>query len=234
MIGARKPESRSCPVILDPTVAASFVGLLGGALVRGRGPARPLAVRRPARRRGRRRGVRPARRRPRPGRPCHRALRRRGRRRARRTALIEGGALRTYLYDTYTARRGGRRLDRQRRPRRLPQPPSVSPPTSSSPRPRRARASCWPRPPTASRSPTSPACTPASTRSPGSSRSAPRDARSAAASWPSRCASSRSPATSSRCCAPCGRPERRRAGSPSAARVSTPPLLIGEMTISGS
>ena len=32
MIGAAKPASRSCPVVLDPTVAASFAGLIGGAL----------------------------------------------------------------------------------------------------------------------------------------------------------------------------------------------------------
>ena len=43
MIGAGKPESRSCPVVLDPTVAASFVGLLGSAIgadavQRGRSP----------------------------------------------------------------------------------------------------------------------------------------------------------------------------------------------------
>ena len=43
MIGAAKPESRSCPVVLDPTVAASFVGLIGGvlgadAVQRGRSP----------------------------------------------------------------------------------------------------------------------------------------------------------------------------------------------------
>ena len=43
MIGAGKPESRACPVVLDPTVAASFVGLIGGvlgadAVQRGRSP----------------------------------------------------------------------------------------------------------------------------------------------------------------------------------------------------
>ncbi len=43
MIGAGKPASRSCPVVLDPTVAASFAGLIGGALgaravQRGRSP----------------------------------------------------------------------------------------------------------------------------------------------------------------------------------------------------
>src|SRR5690606_10376682 len=43
MIGAGKPASRSCPAILDPTVAASIAGLVGGALSaravqRGRSP----------------------------------------------------------------------------------------------------------------------------------------------------------------------------------------------------
>jgi PmbA protein len=43
MIGSSKPASRSCPVVLDPTVAASFVGLLGraagaDAVQRGRSP----------------------------------------------------------------------------------------------------------------------------------------------------------------------------------------------------
>ena len=43
MIGAGKPASRSCPVVFDPTVAASFAGLIGGALgadavQRGRSP----------------------------------------------------------------------------------------------------------------------------------------------------------------------------------------------------
>ena len=43
IIGATKPSSRTCPVVLDPTVAASFVGLIGGALgadavQRGRSP----------------------------------------------------------------------------------------------------------------------------------------------------------------------------------------------------
>ena len=54
MIGARKPDSRSCPVILDPTVAASFAGLIGATLgadsvQRGRSPfAERLARRSPA------------------------------------------------------------------------------------------------------------------------------------------------------------------------------------------
>ena len=105
MIGAGKPESRSCPVVLDPTVAASFVGLIGGglgagAVQRGRSPfaerlgsevADPALVLHDD-------GLDPegfasA---PFDGEGVPR----------RRTALIEGGALRTYLYDTYTARRG--------------------------------------------------------------------------------------------------------------------------------
>ena len=41
--GPTKPASRSCPVVLDPTVAASFVGFIGGtlcanAIQRGRSP----------------------------------------------------------------------------------------------------------------------------------------------------------------------------------------------------
>src|SRR6185295_17093109 len=32
LLGARKPASRTCPVVLDPTVAASFAGFIGGVL----------------------------------------------------------------------------------------------------------------------------------------------------------------------------------------------------------
>ncbi len=106
MIGAGKPESRSCPVVLDPTVAASFVALVGrglgaDAVQRGRSPfaallgsevaAEALVVHDD--------GLDPAGSASSPfdgeGVPH------------RRTALIEGGRLRTFLYDTYTARRGG-------------------------------------------------------------------------------------------------------------------------------
>ncbi|HEX3324952.1 MAG TPA: TldD/PmbA family protein [Solirubrobacterales bacterium] len=105
MIGAAKPESRSCPVVLDPTVAASFVSLIGnglgaGAVQRGRSPF--------AERLGSALadealvlyddGLDPEGSASAPfdgeGVPH------------RRTSLIEGGTLRTYLYDTYTARRG--------------------------------------------------------------------------------------------------------------------------------
>jgi PmbA protein len=107
MIGAVKPESRSCPVVFDPTVAASFVGLIGGALgasavQRGRSPfaerlgeelASPaLALHDDGREPG---GSASA---PFDGEGVPR----------RRTALIEGGRLRAFLYDTYTANREGR------------------------------------------------------------------------------------------------------------------------------
>lgn len=106
MIGAGKPASRSCPVVFDPTVAASFAGLIGGALgaravQRGRSPfagrlgeevaSTTFALhddgRDPA-------GAASS---PFDGEGVPR----------RRTALIEGGALRGYLYDTYTANREG-------------------------------------------------------------------------------------------------------------------------------
>ncbi|HEX3241068.1 MAG TPA: TldD/PmbA family protein [Solirubrobacterales bacterium] len=105
MIGASKPASRSCPVVFDPTVAASFAGLIGGALganavQRGRSPfadrlGEELASealelhddgRDPE-------GAASA---PFDGEGVPR----------RRTALIEGGRLRAFLYDTYTANRG--------------------------------------------------------------------------------------------------------------------------------
>lgn len=107
MIGAGKPASRACPVVLEETVAASFAGLIGGglgarAVQRGRSPfagrlGEELASeafvlhddgRDP-------RGPQSA---PFDGEGVPR----------RRTALIEGGRLRTYLYDTYTANREGR------------------------------------------------------------------------------------------------------------------------------
>lgn len=106
MIGAGKPASRSCPVVLDPVVAASFVGLIGGALAadavqRGRSPfadrlgdelaGEALVLRDDGRA---------------PGGPASAPFDGEGLPR-RATPLIEGGRLRAYLYDTYTARRGG-------------------------------------------------------------------------------------------------------------------------------
>jgi PmbA protein len=106
MIGAVKPASRSCPVVLDPTVAASFAGLIGGglgagAVQRGRSPfagrlgeelaGEALVLHDDGRHPG---GSASA---PFDGEGVPR----------RRTALIEGGSLRAFLYDTYTARREG-------------------------------------------------------------------------------------------------------------------------------
>lgn len=105
MIGAGKPASRSCPVVLDAIVAASFIGLIGGALSanavqRGRSPfaemlgadvaAEALVLHDDGLDRE---GLGSA---PFDGEGVPR----------RRTALIEGGRLQAFLYDTYTARRG--------------------------------------------------------------------------------------------------------------------------------
>jgi PmbA protein len=106
MVGADKPASRACPVVLDATVAASFVSLLGkglgaDAVQRGRSPF--------AERLGERvgdgalsiddDGLDPDGFASAPfdgeGTPH------------RRTALVDSGTLRAFLHDTYTARRGG-------------------------------------------------------------------------------------------------------------------------------
>jgi PmbA protein len=105
MIGAGKPASRACPVLFDPTVAASFAGLIGSVLgadtvQRGRSPFAQLLGEEvasdelllhddgldPE-------GLQSS--------PCDDEGTPRS-----RTALVEGGRLRTFLHDTYTARRG--------------------------------------------------------------------------------------------------------------------------------
>lgn len=106
MIGAGKPASRACPVVLDETVAASFAGLIGGglsarAVQRGRSPfagrleeevaSAAFALHDDGRE---------------PQGPDSAPFDAEGVPR-RRTALIEGGRLRSYLYDTYTANREG-------------------------------------------------------------------------------------------------------------------------------
>ena len=106
MIGATKPASRSCPVVLDPTVAASFAGLIGGALSagavqRGRSPfagrlgeelaSAALVLHDDGRD---------------PEGAASAPFDAEGLPR-RRTALIEGGRLHSYLYDTYTGNREG-------------------------------------------------------------------------------------------------------------------------------
>ncbi len=105
MIGAGKPASRACPVVIDPTVAASFAGLIGStlgadAVQRDRSPF--------AERLGDEiasaalvltddgidpNGLASS---PFDGEGVTR----------RRTALIADGRLQTFLHDTYTARRG--------------------------------------------------------------------------------------------------------------------------------
>jgi PmbA protein len=105
MIGSTKPASRRCPVVLDPTVAAGFVGLLGkaagaDAVQRGRSPL--------AERLGEEvasaafvlhdDGLDP-------GGFASAPFDAEGTPR-QRTALIEDGRLRTFLHDAYTARRG--------------------------------------------------------------------------------------------------------------------------------
>ena len=106
MIGAGKPASRSCPVVLDETVAASFAGLIGGglgakAVQRGRSPfadrlgeevaSAAFALHDDGRD---------------PHGPDSAPFDAEGVPR-RRTALIEGCRLRSYLFDTYTANREG-------------------------------------------------------------------------------------------------------------------------------
>ncbi|MDX6625092.1 MAG: PmbA protein [Solirubrobacterales bacterium] len=106
MIGASKPPSRACPVVLDPTVAASFAGLIGSALganavQRGRSPfagrlgeelaSAALVLHDDGRDPG---GTASA---PFDGEGVPR----------RRTPLIEAGRLQAFLFDTYTANREG-------------------------------------------------------------------------------------------------------------------------------
>ncbi|HSI79550.1 MAG TPA: TldD/PmbA family protein [Solirubrobacterales bacterium] len=106
LLGAAKPASRSCPVVLDPVVAASFAGFVGGVLCadpvqRGRSPFAGMLGERigsealtltddgsdPA-------GLNSA---PFDGEGTP----------SGRTALIEAGRLAAYLHDAYTARREG-------------------------------------------------------------------------------------------------------------------------------
>jgi PmbA protein len=104
MIGAKKPESRSCPVVFDETVAASFAGLIGGglgakAVQRGRSPfagclgeevaSSAFALHDDGRD---------------PDGPASAPFDAEGVPRCR-TALIEDGRLRSYLFDTYSANR---------------------------------------------------------------------------------------------------------------------------------
>ncbi len=106
MIGAGKPTSRACPVVLDETVAASFAGLIGGALSaaavqRGRSP---FAGRVDAEVASEAFVLHDDGRDPRG--PDSAPFDAEGVPR-RRIPLIEAGRLRGYLYDTYTGNREG-------------------------------------------------------------------------------------------------------------------------------
>jgi PmbA protein len=107
LVGARQPESRRCPVVLDAFVAASFLGFIGGmlsadAVQRGRSlfadkegeeiASQQLRLADDATDPG---GLASA---PFDGEGSP----------ARRTPLIEGGRLATFLFDARTARKAGR------------------------------------------------------------------------------------------------------------------------------
>jgi len=126
MIDAVKPGSRSCPVVLDPTVAASFAGLIGGALSAGavqRGRS-PFAERLGEELAGAAFVLHDDGRDPEG--PASAPFDGEGVPR-RRTSLIEGGRLRSYLYDTYTANRQGRASTGSASRRGYRSLPSVSP-----------------------------------------------------------------------------------------------------------
>jgi PmbA protein len=107
LVGARRPESRRCPVVLDPFVAASFIGVLGGmlsadAVQRGRslfagkeGEQVAATALRVADDGTLSDGPSSA---PFDGEGSP----------TRRTALLRGGRLLTFLFDARTARRAGR------------------------------------------------------------------------------------------------------------------------------
>jgi PmbA protein len=125
MLGATKPESRTCPVVLSERVTASFAGFIGGALCaddvqRGRSPfadrlgdelASPAYALADD-------GIDPDGLATAPfdgeGTPRE------------RTALIGGGKLLAYLHDSYTARRGGARSTGNASRGSYRTPPSVS------------------------------------------------------------------------------------------------------------
>jgi PmbA protein len=108
LLGSSKPESRTCPVVLDPTVAASFAGFVGGVLCadavqRGRSPfagrlGDEIASAALTLTDG---GVDPE---GMASAPVDGEGLARG-----RTTLIDSGALAAYLHDSYTARREGDR-----------------------------------------------------------------------------------------------------------------------------
>jgi PmbA protein len=126
MLGATKPESRTCPVVLSDRVAASFAGFIGGALSadevqRGRSPfadrlgdevaSSALRIADDGTDPG---GLASA---PFDGEGTPRG----------RTPLLADGKLLAYLHDSYTARRGGATSTGNASRASYRSPPSVSP-----------------------------------------------------------------------------------------------------------
>jgi len=126
MLGATKPGSRSCPVVLSDRVTASFVGFIGGALCadevqRGRSPfadrlgdelaSKALVLADDGTDPG---GLASA---PFDGEGVPRG----------RTPLLADGKLLAYLHDSYTARRGDARSTGNASRSSYRSPPSVSP-----------------------------------------------------------------------------------------------------------
>jgi PmbA protein len=126
MLGATKPDSRTCPVVLSDRVAASFAGFIGGALSadevqRGRSPfadrlgdelaSAALRIADDGTDAG---GLASA---PFDGEGTPRG----------RTALLGDGKLLAYLHESYTARRGGASSTGNASRASYRSPPSVSP-----------------------------------------------------------------------------------------------------------
>jgi PmbA protein len=126
MLGATKPDSRTCPVVLSDRVAASFAGFIGGALAadevqRGRSPfadrlGKELASA----------ALRIADDGTDPGGLASAPFDGEGTPRGR-TPLLADGKLLAYLHDSYTARRGGAASTGNAARASYRSPPSVSP-----------------------------------------------------------------------------------------------------------
>ena len=190
LVGARQPESRRCPVVLDAFVAASFVGVHrrrccpptpSSAAARCSPAAR--ARRWPTRRSSS--WTTP----PIPTGPPARPSTARARA-TRRTPLIEDGRLLTFLFDVRTARRAGRETTASASRGSYRSPPSVGhlepDRRAGRRRPRRALARRGRRP---LRDRRGRASTRASIRCPEPSPWGPPAGSSRAASWARRCAS---------------------------------------------
>jgi PmbA protein len=126
LVGARRPDSRRCPVVLDAFVAASFLGVVGGtlsaeAVQRGRSPfadregdevAAPVLVLADDATD--------------PEGPASAPFDGEGSP-TRRTPLVEDGRLRGFLYDARTARRAQRRSTGNAARGSYRSPPAVAP-----------------------------------------------------------------------------------------------------------